>query len=290
MKIQTNIVAGTIRWGAWGAKLSTQKMADLILACFEAGIYAFDLSDVYGNYSTEREFGKAFSLTGIPRKEVRIITKCGIIKPCAERPGYSISHFDTSEAYILASMVRSLNNLEMDYVDDFLIARPHPGIDFTQIGNAFDAIRAHKKSNRLGVVSFKGSQIRALASKTEIDIAQLEVSITHLEPLLDGTMDTCQEYGIEVMSWSPIGGGAIFTNNKNGKNLELRLAKIADKYNWSLTEMALHFLSMLPGNVTPIINQYKIDKFIEAKEIQNNSITNEQWFEILYASLGHELT
>jgi predicted oxidoreductase len=283
------IIAGTIRWGTWGAKLNLTKMIELISQCYESGIKSFDLSDVYGNYTTEREFGAALKASGINREDVRIISKCGIIKPCAERPGYSISHFDTSEGYILASIVRSLNNLEIDYIDDFLIARPHPGINFSEVASAFNVIRSNNKAKNLGVVSFNGHQIKALASMTQIDVAQLEISLTHLGPLNDGTCDTCQELGIEMMSWSPIGGGAIFTNSKAGRNLEDRLAKLSQKYDWTLTEMALLFLSKLPGPITPIINQNRFDKYGDALEILEQSISNEQWFEILYATLGHEL-
>ena len=56
-------------------------MASMINSCVEHGVTTFDHADIYGNYTTEREFGDALILSGVPRDQVQLITKCGIIKP-----------------------------------------------------------------------------------------------------------------------------------------------------------------------------------------------------------------
>jgi predicted oxidoreductase len=93
------------------------------------------------------------------------------------------------------------------------------------------------------------------------------------------------------MSWSPIGGGSIYTNTKAGAKLEARLMKLADKYQWTLTEMALLlFLMHHPAGIIPVINQSKLDKIREAVELLDITLTNEQWFEILITAQGQELS
>ena len=92
----SKVIAGVIRWGSWGSKMSSSKMASMINSCVEYGVTTFDHADIYGNYTTEREFGDALILSGVPRDQVQLITKCGIIKPCAEKPGFQISHYNTS--------------------------------------------------------------------------------------------------------------------------------------------------------------------------------------------------
>jgi len=72
------IIAGTMHWGEWRAKFTTAQMMQLIHDCISHGITSFDHADIYGGYTTEAEFGKAFSQSGIERESIQIITKCGI--------------------------------------------------------------------------------------------------------------------------------------------------------------------------------------------------------------------
>jgi predicted oxidoreductase len=180
--------------------------------------------------------------------------------------------------------------LQVDYIDTYMIARPHYGMNFEGMAEAFAQLKKQGKIKRVGVVSFNGQQIRSLNKFIKVDEVQLELSLTHIESLQDSTVDVCQELGIDIFSWSPIGGGAIFTNTRSGRKLEERLAAVAQKNDWTLTEMALLFLSHIPANVRPIINQHKIDKYIEAVNTMSLSISNEQWFEILQASTGQEFS
>ena len=55
-----------MNWGLWGKQLDTLSMASLIDHCVEMGIKTFDHADIYGGYTTEEDFGKAFSETKIP--------------------------------------------------------------------------------------------------------------------------------------------------------------------------------------------------------------------------------
>ena len=79
MKTQLSpIVAGTMNWGIWDKKLSTSEMIHLINICIENKISTFDHADIYGSYTTEAEFGKAFAESKIAREKIQLISKCGI--------------------------------------------------------------------------------------------------------------------------------------------------------------------------------------------------------------------
>jgi len=73
----SSIIAGTMLWGKWGRKMSQADMADMIQTCFENGIYSFDHADIYGEHTTEGDFGQAWIQTGIDRSQLKFITKCG---------------------------------------------------------------------------------------------------------------------------------------------------------------------------------------------------------------------
>ncbi len=286
----SKVVAGVIRWGSWGAKLSTSKLASLIEACVEEGVTTFDLADVYGNYTTEREFGDALILSGVSRDQIQLITKCGIIKPCAEKPGFKISHYNTSKRHIIESAEQSLNNLNTDCLDVFMINRPSPVMNYEEMAEAFHILKESGKVKEFGVVNFSPDQIRAMTKFYPITSHQSELSITHLNPLHDGTIDTCVTNGITPMSWSPIGGSMIFTNTKAGKMRERKFNEYASEHGWSISEMALLFLYHHPAGIRPIINHSKADKFKEAVALSEIVLTNEQWFEMYMYISGRELS
>jgi len=285
----SKVVAGVIRWGSWGSKLSSSKMAGLINSSLEYGVTTFDHADIYGNYTTEREFGDALILSGVEREKIQLITKCGIIKPCAEKPGFQISHYNTSKRHIIESAEQSLENLNTEYIDVLMINRPSPVMNYEEMAEAFQVLKESGKVREFGVVNFSPDQIRAMQRFYPVISNQVEVSMTHLVPLYDGTIDTCMAHGMVPMSWSPLGGGTIYTNTKAGKKLEMRLQKLADKYGWTLSEMALLFLMHHPGGILPVVNYAKADKIKETVDLLDVTLSNEQWFEILIASQGEEL-
>ena len=72
-------------YGKWGKQLSTQQIAQRIETNLENGISSFDHADIYGDYTTEAEFGKAFKASKINRKDIQIISKCGLQLPSKKR-------------------------------------------------------------------------------------------------------------------------------------------------------------------------------------------------------------
>ena len=74
----SKIISGTMSWGKWGKQFNTEEMISLMNHCIENNLTTFDHADIYGGYTTEEEFGKAFNTSGINRKEIQLISKCGI--------------------------------------------------------------------------------------------------------------------------------------------------------------------------------------------------------------------
>ena len=71
----SRIIQGCMNWGKWGSSLSQNEMEKLIHFNLEKGITSFDHADIYGDYTTEIEFGKAFKNSSIKREEVQLISK-----------------------------------------------------------------------------------------------------------------------------------------------------------------------------------------------------------------------
>ena len=128
----SRIISGTMNWGSWGANYSSKEISELIRCAYENGINSFDHADIYGGYTTEEAFGKAFKLSGIEREKVIFISKCGIMYPC-EKLQIDVKHYDYSKSHIIKSVENSLNNLNTDYLDSLLLHRPSPIMNLSLI-------------------------------------------------------------------------------------------------------------------------------------------------------------
>jgi predicted oxidoreductase len=63
------IVAGTMSWGIWDKNLNQKEMENMIHICLENKITTFDHADIYGSYTTEAAFGKAFASSKISKRK-----------------------------------------------------------------------------------------------------------------------------------------------------------------------------------------------------------------------------
>ncbi|MFN2438135.1 MAG: aldo/keto reductase, partial [Chitinophagaceae bacterium] len=91
----SRIIAGTMTWGAWGKNCNSKQMAELINCCLENNITTFDHADIYGDYTNEADFGKAFSKSKIDRQKIQLVSKCGIQMLSGKRKN-TIKHYDYS--------------------------------------------------------------------------------------------------------------------------------------------------------------------------------------------------
>src|SRR3990167_6813900 len=119
------IIAGAMNWGVWDKNLNTKEMKNMILLCLENKITTFDHADIYGAYTTEADFGKAFASSKIARNKIQLISKCGI-QMVAENRKNTVKHYEYSKDYIIWSVENSLKNLHTDYLDVLLLHRPSP--------------------------------------------------------------------------------------------------------------------------------------------------------------------
>ena len=288
----SRIVFGTMKWGAWGWKLRTRAVTQLIEESIEAGVTTFDHADIYGHYTTESDFGKALKVRPDLRKKMEIITKCGINLITPNRPQNKIKSYSTSKAHIIASTENSLKELNTSYIDLLLIHRPSPLMHPDEIAEAFTQLRAQGKVKHFGVSNFTVAQFEMLQSRFSLVTNQVEASILHLPPFLDGTFDQCLKKRISPMAWSPLGGGNLFT--EQGEIRIQRIQKVAadlsEKHgDVGLDQIYLAFLLKHPAKILPILGTARIDRVKTAMAALKINLTEEEWFELWTASTGKEV-
>lgn len=283
-------IAGCMRWGKWGANFSTYDYEVIINQCVENEITAFDHSDIYGDYTTESDFGEAIKHKQTLRSKIKLITKCGIQMVCDNRPQHQIKSYNTTKKHIIQSVEQSLRNLHTDYIDVLLIHRPSPLLNPKEVAEAISQLKSEGKVLRFGVSNFLPQQVEALKNNVEISYNQFELSIVHLKPFTDGTLDNCLQNNIRPMAWSPLGGGILNEDEHPRFRIIFSTAKeLAEKYNTGINQILIAFLLKHPTSILPVVGTTKIERLLQAKEATNIILDNEDWFKLWVASTGEDI-
>jgi predicted oxidoreductase len=280
------IIAGTMNWGVWDKKLTTSEMVHLMNVCIENKITSFDHADIYGGYTTEAEFGKAFGESKIYRDKMQLISKCGI--QLTDGRNNTIKHYNYSKDYIIWSVENSLKNLKTDYLDVFLLHRPSPLMVADEIAEAVEKLKSEGKIIDFGVSNFTAWQTELIRQKTEISYNQVQFSATHFEAMLDGSFDYMQLHNIIPMSWNPL--GTVFREDiEQTRRLKKLLAKLVEKYHVGSDTILLAWVLKHPAKVVPIagtVNIARIQSLMKAKELE---LDHEDWFAIWTESMGKKV-
>lgn len=280
------VIAGTMNWGDWDKKLTTSEMVHLMNICIENKITTFDHADIYGGYTTEAQFGKAFSESKISRDKLQLISKCGI-QLMQGRPN-SIKHYDYSKEYIIWSVENSLKNLQTDYLDVLLLHRPSPLMQTDDIAEAVLKLKSERKIIDFGLSNFTTSQTELIAQKTDISYNQIQFSATHHEPMLDGSLDYMQVQDIRPMSWNPL--GTVFReNNEQTRRLKKLLVALVKKYEVGSDTILLSWILKHPSKVIPVagtVNIARIQSLMKSVELE---LDQQDWFAIWTESMGNEV-
>ena len=281
------IISGTMNWGVWDKNLTNKEMESTIQLCVENKITTFDHADIYGSYTTEADFGKAFKASKISREKLQLITKCGI-QMIAESRKNKIKHYDYSKEYIIWSVEESLKKLKTDYVDVFLLHRPSPLMQADEIAEAVEKLKSEGKIIDFGLSNFTSSQTELIRQKTEVSFNQVQFSATHFEAMTDGSFDYMQMHKIRPLSWNPL--GTVFREDtKKTRRLKKLLSTLVEKYHLGSDTLLLAWILKHPAGVIPIagtVNVARIQSLIKAVELD---LDKEDWFAIWTESMGNDV-
>lgn len=283
----SKIIAGTMTWGCWGKQLSKVEKIDLLQHCLEIGITTFDHADIYGGYTNETDFGKAFSISNISRESVQLISKCGIQYVCEARDN-KIKHYDYSKEYIIWSAEQSLRNLQTDYLDLFLLHRPSPLMHPEVVASAIAELKKSGKIKSFGVSNFTPSQIQMLEAMIQVEANQVEFSLTADKAMYDGTLDDVITNKRLAMSWSPL-GSYFREDNENTQRIKKVMETMTEKYSATEDQLLLSWILRHPAQVHPVVgttNKKRLGDAINAPKIE---LELEDWFVLLEANQGHKV-
>lgn len=276
-----------MNWGAWGKQLSKSQMINLIHQSLEVGITTFDHADIYGDYTTEAAFGKAFSESGISREKIELISKCGIQYVGKTRKN-EIKHYQYDASYIIWSAEKSIKDLNASYLDLFLLHRPSPLMHPDEIAKAVDKLMAEGKIKNFGLSNFSPSETALVASKSVVSANQIEFSITAFEAMHNGSLNDMMLHQITPMCWSPL--GKIFKETtEQTQRIHLALDELTHKYNATKDQLLLAWILKHPANIHPVIGTTDSIRIKKAAASQEIALSEIDWFRLMVSSQGHKV-
>jgi len=286
----SRITLGFWRANEWNYTL--QQLNTLVSQSIELGITSFDHADIYGQYGCEAIFGNILKNNSSIRKQIQIVTKCGVKLLSPQFPETQTKHYDTGKEHILISVDNSLKNLSTDYIDLLLIHRPDPFMNADETAGAFYELKKSGKVLHFGVSNFLPYQFSMLQSRLDFPLAtnQIEVSVLCTEHFDNGNVDYLQEKRVSPMVWSPFAGGKVFWENSEQANrVRNVLNELAYKYQVGIDAIANAWLLVHPVNFRVILGSGKIDRIKSALRGIEIKLTHEEWFKIWIASKGNEV-
>ena len=274
-------------WGVWGKNLSKNEMISAINHCMENGITTFDHADIYGDYTTEIEFGKALAEVDIPREDMQLISKCGI-QYIGNTRNNEVKHYQYDASYIIGSVEKSIKDLNANYLDLLLLHRPSPLIHPDEVAKAVDTLISEGKIKAFGVSNFTPSQSDLISTRSQISVNQIDFSLTSFEAMYNGSLDHMMISAITPMCWSPL--GKVFkTEDEQTRRIHKLLNELSKKYNATKDQLLLAWILKHPSGIHLVIGTTNKKRITNAIKADSIALTEVDWFKMLAESQGHKV-
>jgi aryl-alcohol dehydrogenase (NADP+) len=275
---------GSKQWREW--ILEEEDARPFIQRALDAGINFFDTADVYSLGESERLTGKLLKESGIQRENVIVATKVhGQMSNDVNDRGLSRKH-------ILDSIDRSLQRLQMDYVDLYQIHRWDYGTPIEETLEALNDVVRAGKARYIGASSMYAWQFaRALHTSekhgwTKFVSMQNHYNLVYREEERE-MIPLCIDQGIGLIPWSPMARGFFAGDRKRGGGGETvransdpfgnslyfrdedfvvadRVAAVAKARGVSGSQVALAWILSKPYVTSPIIGATRMDHLDQA--------------------------
>lgn len=188
-----------IAW-AYGGPTPNNEAIKLIRSAYEQGIRFFDTAEIYGPFYSEEVVGEALKPF---RNELVIATKFGfdIDENSRLRGG-----LNSQPKHIKAVVERMLKRLQTDHIDLLYQHRVDPNVPIEDVAGAVADLVKEGKVKHFGLSEAGEATIRRAHKEFPVTAVQNEYSFWTRDPENE-VLATCEELGIGLVPWSPLGMG-----------------------------------------------------------------------------------
>lgn len=258
-----------------------EEMITFLHQAVERDITFFDTAEVYGPFTNEELVGEALE----PFKgQVIIATKFGFKHgDNGPAPGTGL---DSRPEQIKRVADESLKRLRVDVIDLFYQHRPDPNVPVEDVAGAVQDLIQVGKVKHFGLSESDAETIRRAHAVQPVTALQSEYSIWWRDIEENNVLATCEELGIGLVPYSPLGRGfltgkidenTVFADNDIRKNnprftqeaisanravVDL-LGRIGAEHNATPAQIALAWLLAQKPWIVPIPGSRKLNRLDE---------------------------
>lgn len=194
--------------------LSREDAVALIRKAVDLGVTFFDTAEVYGPFTNEQIVGEALRPV---RDRVVIATKFGFNIVDGKMAG-----MNSRPEHIKAVADASLKRLGVEVIDLFYQHRVDPNVPIEEVAGAVKELIEAGKVKHFGLSEPGAQTVRRAHAVQPVTTLQNEYSLWTRGPETNGILETCEELGIGLVPYSPLGKGfltgAIGKDTKLGEN------------------------------------------------------------------------
>ena len=187
-----------------------------VLEALRIGYRLIDTAAIYGN---EEAVGRALKASGVPREELFITTKLWVD--------------DATEEGAKRAVAKSLERLQLDYLDLYLIHQPYH--DVHGAWRAMEALNDAGTLRAIGISNFQPDRVIDLLVHHRVAPAVNQIETHPFHQQIE-TQEFLQKNNVQIESWGP------FAEGKNNIFQNELLRGIAAKYNKSIAQVILRWL------------------------------------------------
>lgn len=202
-----------------------------IKTAIDMGITHIDTAEKYAEGQAERLVAQA--IKGYNRAKLFI---------CSKVAKSNLRHDDLVE-----SCKQSLERLQTDYLDLYMVHAPNSEISIKETMRAMDFLLKEGLIKNISVSNFSVKRIEKAQSYTKNKIVanQLHLNLIFREPERKGLLEYCQKKDVMFIAWRPVQNGLLAK-----KRVYKILDEICQKYNKTPAQIAINWLISQPNVVT----------------------------------------
>ncbi|TFK23352.1 Aldo/keto reductase [Coprinopsis marcescibilis] len=304
---------GSSKWQGW--VLDEEESLKHIKAGYDAGINSFDTANVYSNGESEVVLGKAIKKFNLPRDEIVVLSKVYftvgksvdedfIISPSeADAKGYVNQH-GLSRKHIFESVKKSLERLQLDYID---VLQCHRFDYDTPIEETMQALHDVVKAGYvryIGMSSCHAWQFHAMQNYalnnglTPFISMQNHYNLVYREEERE-MFPTLKHLGVGAIPWSPLARGLLtrplgketargnvdrmikgYHAGESTEKIVEAVESVAKKRGVGMAQVALAWIIAQPGVTAPIVGTTSLENLRELLAAVSLELTKEELEEL----------